>query len=182
LFLASLLLPAVLELRERRWRPVETLRPACVSVLRVVTMFTLAHSITLWLAVTGYVTLPSRLVEASIAISIVITAANNLYPVLPLSRSAIAFLFGLVHGFGFANVLLDLGLTKIALATALLGFNVGVELGQVAIVLTFMPLAFLFRDTTFYRLVVFRFGSAAVGVIGVLWTVERLFNLRIIGV
>ena len=79
-------------------------------------------------------------------------------------------------------MLLDLGLSKISLATALLGFNVGVELGQVAIVLMFMPLAFLLRGTTFYRLVVFRFGSAAVGAIGVLWTVERLFNVRIIGV
>ncbi len=182
LFLATLLLPAVLERRDRRWLPVATLRPTYASALKVVTMFTLAHSITLWLAVMGYVTLPGRLVEASIALSIVITAANNLYPVLPLPSWAIAFVFGLVHGFGFANVLLDLGLSHMSLAVSLLGFNVGVELGQLAIVLTFLPLAFLVRDTVFYRDLVFRFGSVAVGVIGGLWTVERAFNVRILGV
>jgi hypothetical protein len=182
LFLATLLLPAVFEWRDRTWRPVTNLRSTFASVFKVVSMFTLAHSITLWLAVMGYVTLPSRLVEASIALSIVITAANNLYPVLPLSSWAIAFLFGLVHGFGFANVLLDLGLTSSSLALSLLGFNVGVELGQVAIVLAFLPLAFLVRDTAFYRRTVFGFGSVAVGVVGGLWTVERLLNVRILGV
>jgi hypothetical protein len=182
LFLATLLLPAVLELRQRQWTPVTNLRPTFASVLKVVTMFTVAHSITLWLAVMGYVTLPSRLIEASIALSIIITATNNLHPVLPLPSWAIAFIFGLVHGFGFANVLLDLGLSNMSLATSLLGFNVGVELGQLAIVLAFLPLAFLMRETLLYRYVVFRCGSVLVGVVGALWMVERVFNVRILGV
>lgn len=182
LFLAALLLPAVLELRDRRWRPVANLRPTFTSVLRIVTMFTLAHSITLWLAVMGYVTLPSRLIEACIALSIVVTAVNNVRPLLPLPGWAIAFLFGLVHGFGFANVLLDLGLSRMSLATSLLGFNVGVELGQMAIVLAFLPLAFLLRETALYSTFVFRFGSIAVGVVGALWAVERAFNVRILGI
>jgi hypothetical protein len=182
LFLATLLLPAVLERRERAWSPVTHLRPALHSVLKIVTVFTVAHSITLWLAVTGYVALPSRLVEASIALSIVITAVNNVYPVLRLPNWVIAFVFGLVHGFGFANVLLDLGLSNFSLATALLGFNVGVELGQLAIVLAFLPLAFLARSTVFYRSLVFRFGSVLIAAVGTVWMVERIFNLQITGV
>jgi hypothetical protein len=182
LFLATLLLPAVLERRERAWSPVAHLRPTLRAVLKIVTVFTVAHSITLWLAVTGYVALPSRLVEASIALSIVITAVNNLYPVLRLPSWVIAFVFGLVHGFGFANVLLDLGLSNFSLATALLGFNVGVELGQLAIVLTFLPLAFLARSTVFYRSLVFRFGSVVIAAMGTVWMVERIFNLQITSV
>jgi len=180
LFLLSLLLPAVLVLRAGQWYPVESFRSACMSVLKVVTMFTLAHSITLWLAVMEYVTLPGQAVEATIALSIVITALNNLYPVLPLSNWAIAFLFGLVHGFGFANVLLDLGLSNVILALSLLGFNVGVELGQIAIVLIFLPLAYLLRSTKFYCLLVFRVGSVLIAIIAGLWMIERLFNIKII--
>jgi hypothetical protein len=182
LFLATLLLPAVLQRHQQRWSPVTRLQPTLKSVLRIVTVFTVAHSITLWLSVTGCVTLPGRLVEAGIALSIVVTAINNLFPVLPLSGWAIAFTFGLVHGFGFANVLLDLGLSSSSLAVALLGFNVGVELGQLAIVLAFLPLAFSMRSTAFYRSLVFRFGSALVAVIGAVWTVERVFHLKLIGV
>ena len=181
LFLLSLLLPAVFVLHKHRLDSVETFRPACMTVLRVVTMFTLAHSITLWLAVMEYVTLPSQLVETTIALSIVVTALNNLYPVLPLSSWAIAFLFGLVHGFGFANVLIDLGLTHVTLAVSLLGFNVGVELGQLAIVMVFLPIAYMLRGTRFYRLLVFRIGSIVVAVIAGLWMIERGFNTEILG-
>ncbi len=181
LFLLSLLLPAVLILRARQWHPVESFRPAAMSVFKVVTMFTLAHSITLWLAVMQYVTLPSQMVEATIAFSIVVTALYNLYPRWPLSGWAVAFVFGLVHGFGFANVLLDLGLTQVTLAVALLGFNVGVELGQIAIVVVFFPLAYLLRGTWFYRLLVLKAGSVLIAAIAGLWMVERIFNLEILG-
>jgi hypothetical protein len=181
LFLISLLLPAVLVRRDRRWEPVETFRPAWVAVLKIVTVFTLAHSITLWLAVMQYVTLPGRMVEATIAFSIVITAIHNLYPILPVSGWAIAFVFGLVHGFGFANVLLDLGLSNVTLAVALLGFNVGVELGQLAIVAVFLPLALLMRRTGFYRRAVLSGGSVLIGGIAVLWMIERVGNTVILG-
>jgi len=182
LFLLALLLPAVLVRHGNSWDAVESFRPACNTVLKIVTVFTLAHSITLWLAVMEYVTLPSRLVEATIALSIVVTALNNLYPVLPLSGWAIAFVFGLVHGFGFANVLIDLGLSSATLAVALFGFNVGVELGQIAIVLVFLPFAFMLRRTVFYRWVVLRLGSVLVATVGGLWMIERIFDVKIIGV
>lgn len=181
LFLAALLLPAVFERRESTWRPVTAFRPTYLSVLKIVTMFTLAHSITLWLAVMGYVSLPSQWVESAIALSIVITAVNNLYPFLPVSNWVLAFFFGLIHGFGFANVLLDLGLSSGSLAVGLLGFNIGVELGQLAIVLVLLPLMFAVRETMFYRHVVFRFGSVAVALMGLVWMIERIGNVSLLG-
>lgn len=181
LFLLSLLLTAVLIQQGRQWQPIDSFPTAGKSVLQIVTMFTLAHSITLWLAVMEYVTLPSQFVEATIAFSIIVTALNNIYPILPLSNWAIAFGFGLVHGFGFANVLLDLGLSSTTLALSLLGFNVGVELGQLAIVAVFLPLAYVLRKTTFYRWFVLKIGSAIIAIIASLWMFERIFNVEILG-
>lgn len=168
LFLVALLLPAVL---------VPTLRQAGLEVLKVVTAFTLAHSITLSLAVLGYVSLPSRLVESVIAASVVLAALNNLRGTVDRRRWVVAFVFGLVHGFGFASVLADLGLPQGALALALVGFNVGVELGQLAIVAVFLPVAFLLRGTAFYRVGVLRVGSLAVAALAGWWFVERAFDL-----
>ena len=182
LFLLALLLPAVLVWRDKEWQAVEDFRPTFRSVLKIVTVFTLAHSLTLWLAVVGYVSLPSRLVEATIAISIVFTAVHHLYPLVPLSSWLIAFVFGLIHGFGFASVLVDLGLSAGSMAWALLGFNVGVELGQMVIVMAFLPLAFLARHTAFYRQLIFRIGSMAVAFIGVVWVIERIGNVEILGI
>ena len=174
LFLISLLLPAVLIRKENKWESVETFWPACKAVLKIVTLFTVAHSITLWLAVMEYVTLPSRFVEATIAFSIIVTAVNNLFPVIKLPTWLIVFAFGLIHGFGFANVLVALGLSSVTLAISLFGFNVGVELGQLAIVLVFLPIAFLIRDTKFYRLVVLVGGSILIAIIAAIWVVERV--------
>ena len=181
LFLISLLLPAVFIRRQNEWESVDTFWPACKAVLKIVTLFTIAHSITLWLAVMEYVKLPSGFVEATIAFSIIVTAVHNLYPVIKLPGWAIAFVFGLIHGFGFANVLVDLGLSSVTLAISLLGFNVGVELGQLAIVLVFMPIAFLLRDTQFYRKVIFWGGSIVIALIATIWFVERVGNFEILG-
>src|SRR6516165_8311284 len=130
LFLCALLLPAVLELRGGRWQGVATFRQAFIDVVSIVTAFTIAHSITLSLAVLGFITLPSRLIESAIAASVVIAALNNLYPLIDKRLWIVAFLFGLVHGLGFANVLTDLALPKPALAVSLVSFNLGVEAGQ----------------------------------------------------
>ena len=181
LFLISLLLPAVLVLKDKAWRPVEEFKPALRTVTKVVTVFTIAHSITLWLAVMDYVTIPSQLIEATIAFSIIVTALNNLYPVLPFSSWVIAFAFGLIHGFGFANVLLDLGLSNVTLGVSLFGFNVGVELGQLTIVLVFLPFAYLLRRTEFYKWGIFRLGSVVVVVVASIWMYERVFNTEILG-
>lgn len=113
------------------------------------------------------------LIEPAIAISVVIVAVNNLLGWSAVKRWPLAFVFGLIHGFGFANVLVDLGLPTSALASALGGFNVGVEMGQLAIVCVFLPLAWLLRNTRFYRWGVVVCGSIAIAVFGFVWTLER---------
>ena len=143
----------------------------------MVTAFTLAHSITLSLAALGVISLPSRLVESVIAASVVLAALNNLRGTIEGKRWIMAFGFGLIHGFGFASVLADLGLPQNALVLALVGFNVGVELGQLAIVAAFLPVAFLLRRTWFYRVGVLTGGSILVAVVASWWLVQRLFDL-----
>jgi hypothetical protein len=146
-------------------------------VLKVVTAFTLAHSITLTLAALGVVSLPSRVVESVIAASVVLAALDNLWGRLERRRWAMAFAFGLVHGFGFASVLADLGLPQDALVLALVGFNVGVELGQLAIVLVFLPVAFALRATAFYQVGVLKGGSIVIALLAAWWFAERAFDL-----
>jgi hypothetical protein len=180
LFLLSLLLPAVLVHEARRWAGVATFRLALTEVLWVVTAFTVAHSITLTLAALQIVELPSRLVESAIAASVVLAAANNLWPLVERRRWLVAFSFGLIHGFGFASVLTELGLPKEALVLSLLGFNLGVETGQLAIVAGFLPLAYLLRNTTLYRKGVFIGGSCFTLLVALVWLVERAFNLKLI--
>jgi hypothetical protein len=180
LFLLSLLLPAVGVWARQRWRPVDTFSLALWDVLRIVTAFTVAHSITLSLATLGLVSLPSRLVESSIAASVVLAALNNVWPVFHARRWMVAFAFGLIHGFGFASVLVDLGLPQGALALALLGFNLGVEAGQLAIVAAFLLLAYPVRRSAFYRLVVLLGGSLLIAAIAAAWLVERAFNLKLL--
>ena len=177
LFLLALLLPAVMCRQEGDWRGVERLRPALSEVVRIVTAFTVAHSITLSVAAFGWVELPSRWVESVIAATVLLAAANNLRPFLPVKGWSVAFVLGLIHGFGFASVLADLGLPASAKALALLGFNVGVEAGQLAIVALFLPVAFLLRESWFYRRAVLGAGSFAVMLIAAAWLVERGFGL-----
>lgn len=176
-FLLSLLVLAPLQASRQRinlWPATVLARPVVLDVLAVVTAFTVAHSITLGLTITGWLTPPADLVEPAIALSVVLAALNNLLGFSALKRWRLAFVFGLVHGFGFASVLLDLGLPASALLAALGGFNVGVELGQLAIVCVFLPLAWALRDTRFYRWVVVVGGSLAVVVLGLFWTIDRL--------
>jgi hypothetical protein len=181
LFLLSLLLPAVLVWVASRWEPAPTFRTAFWDVVRIVTAFTVAHSITLSLATLGLVSLPSRLVESAIAASVVLAALNNVWPVLHERRWIAAFVFGLIHGFGFASVLADLGLPQGTLALALVAFNVGVEFGQLAIVLAFLPIAFLLRRTRLYQRGVLVGGSAVIVLIATLWFVERAFDVELLG-
>jgi hydrogenase/urease accessory protein HupE len=111
------------------------------SLMKIITAFTLAHSITLALAALEVIVLPSTLVESVIALSIAYVALENLLPRYAASRRwAVSFLFGLVHGFGFSSVLREIGLPKENLLLALLNFNLGVEVGQLTVVLLVVPL------------------------------------------
>lgn len=180
LFLLALLLPSVLVRDGTTWRPVDRLRPALLDVLRIVTAFTIAHSITLSLAALELITLPSRLVESVIAASVVLAAANNVRPVLRQDRWMAAFLLGLMHGFGFSSTLMDLDLPRASLLETLFGFNLGVEIGQLAIVVVFVPLAFGARNSVTYRRVGLVGGSVAIALLATVWLVERAFDLKLI--
>ena len=184
LFLLSLLLPAVL-IRRRvdgrgAWAPADGFRPAFIDVAKIVTAFTLAHSITLTLAALEIVALPARWVESAIALSVVLAALNNLFPVVRHGRWIAAFGFGLIHGFGFAGVLAELGLPRDALALSLAAFNAGVELGQLAIVLAFLPLAYAARATPAYRRYALGAGSVLIAVLAAVWFVERAFDVAVV--
>lgn len=174
LFLLCLLLPAVLPRRTGASTSAVSLREVTVDAVRVVTAFTIAHSVTLVLSATGIVQLPARLVETAIALSIVIAAANNLVRVID-ARWAVAFALGLLHGFGFSSVLLDLGLPSGQLVSSLFGFNLGVELGQLAIVAVVLPALFVVRHTRIYRGLLYGGSATAVG-LGLVWTFERLLS------
>jgi hypothetical protein len=174
LFLVTLLLPAVLRRKADRWIGVERFRDALLNVLKIVTAFTIAHSITLSIAALDIVRLPSRIVEPVIAASIGLAALNNLLPQLHAKGWLIAFGFGLIHGFGFAGVLVALELTAGTLVSALVGFNVGVEIGQIAIVLAFVPLAFHLRSSSVYTTTTLKYGSIAIVVLAAVWMFQRL--------
>jgi hypothetical protein len=178
LFLLSLLFPAVLVPGAKGWRACESFSAAFIDVLKIVTAFTVAHSLTLSLATLGIVNLPARISESAIAMSVVLAALNNLVPIIQAKRWVVAFCFGLIHGFGFASVLTDLGLPHGVLALALVGFNLGVEAGQITIVSMFLPVAYFLRRTWLYRNIVLAGGSSAIVVVAALWFVERAFDLN----
>jgi heme/copper-type cytochrome/quinol oxidase subunit 3 len=174
LFLLTLLFPAVVLYSTGGWQPRASLRDAALDVLKVVTAFTAAHSLTLSLAVLGVVHLPSRWVECGIALTVLLGALNNLRPVSVEKRWAVAFVFGLVHGFGFAAILADLGLRGVNLALSLVGFNAGVEIGQLAIVAAVLPVAFMLRQSYAYRRAFMPAGAIAIALIATYWLLTRL--------
>jgi hypothetical protein len=179
LFLLALLLPSVLRREEAQWQAVTQLRTALWDVFKIVTAFTLAHSITLSLATLQVISLPTRWVESAIAFSIVLAALNNIYPVFQRQRWIVAFIFGLIHGMGFASALLDLGLAGNSLWLALVAFNVGVETGQLAIVAVFVPLAYGLCRSVFYRRLVLAMGSLLIAAMGFVWFLERSFDMKL---
>jgi hypothetical protein len=180
LFLLTLLLPAVLRRSDGQWRPVPRLRDAVQEIVAIVTAFTAAHSITLTLAALDMVSLPSRLVESAIALTIVLAALNNLRPVVTRRLWMVAFGFGLIHGLGFASALQELGLSSDAFLLSLLSFNLGVEIGQLAVVALFLPLAFVGRATALYPRLALQAGSVGICVVACVWLLERAFDLSLL--
>lgn len=174
LFLFSLLLPAVVWREAKQWRTVNRFRPAFLDVCRIITSFTIAHSITLSLAALSIVNLPAHWVESAIAASVVLAALNNVYPLIRARLWAVAFGFGLVHGLGFASVLRDLGLPQEVLLLALVGFNLGVEAGQLVLVGGFLPLAFTLRRSWLYQRLALQLGSLLIAAVASLWLLERV--------
>ncbi|AKU90556.1 HupE/UreJ family protein [Vulgatibacter incomptus] len=144
------------------------------GILRPITSFTLAHSITLALAALGILAVPSRFVEPAIAASNLYVAFENVARPSPVGRTWLTFGFGLVHGFGFAGALAELGLRRDAFATTLAGFNLGVEAGQLSLVLLAIPLLALARRAAWFAPVAVPVASATIGFFGAYWLVERI--------
>jgi hypothetical protein len=180
LFLLCLLLPAVLRRVDGRWQAVSSWRAALWPVAKTVTLFTLAHSVTLALATLGWVRLPSSIVEPAIAITIMLAALDNVRPLIGRGRGTITFLFGLIHGFGFAGVLGELELPPAAFGWALLQFNVGLELGQLAMVLVVVPALYVLRERRMYVPGVMVAGSLAAIVLAGVWLIERTTDVSLL--
>jgi hypothetical protein len=149
-------------------------RAAWVFALKVITAFTVAHSITLAMATLGLISLPGKLIESVIALSIMLSAILNLQQRLHINHWLLAFSFGLIHGMGFANGLKELGLSSSYFIETLIAFNVGVEFGQLSVVLLVaVPLVWLVRSDH-GRERVMRWGSMTVLAISTIWFIERL--------
>lgn len=144
------------------------------NIIKIVTSFTIAHSITLALAALGIVELPSRLIEPAIALSIVYIAGENLFFKSFDRRWLITFFFGLIHGFGFANVLREMDLPRSGLVASLFSFNLGVEIGQVVIVSLLLPLLWAMKKKTFYQVVI-KSASVVILILGLVWLYQRIF-------
>lgn len=150
------------------------LSPKLKPLLMQLTAFTIAHSITLALSMTGVFSLPASIVEPAIAASIAYVAIENIArSELKATRTVVVFLFGLVHGLGFAGVLSELGLPRGAFLPALVSFNVGVELGQISVVLGALLVTGWFRNRAWYRVGAVIPASCAIAAVGLYWAVER---------
>ncbi|MCF7568035.1 HupE/UreJ family protein [Sabulilitoribacter arenilitoris] len=184
LFIIALILPAVVRRKKTdntsfsiwSWVPVKKFKPAFLYIIKIITFFTIAHTITLSLASLQIIVLPSQLVESVIALSIGLAAYHNIKPIFKGKDWIIAFVFGLFHGFGFASVLGDLGFNGEHLTLSLLGFNIGVEIGQVAIIAAIFPVLYLIRKLKLYpKFLVYM--SVLLIIISLYWLIERAFDI-----
>ncbi len=181
LFLVALMLPSVLRREHGAWHARTDVRAALIQIIWLATAFTVAHSITLGLAAFDVLRFSPKVIEPLVAATVLAAALNNLRPVVTKHLAWIAFAFGLIHGFAFAEVLAPLHLSYVDMALALLGFNLGVETGQIAVIATcFVALVFLVRWRGYPRWVL-QAGSAVVALLACAWIVERVFDVALIG-
>lgn len=173
IFLMTLLLPAAMAAVGSRWAPLDDFGAGLWNVAKIVTVFTISHSITLTLAAFGIMQLPVGFVEAVIALSIIAVAIMNLFPQVHKHMLWIVFGFGLFHGFGFANVLAPLALDPTRRVAGIASFNIGVEIGQLAIVLIAFPVIWMMRRWSLYPPLAFRLGTAAIVLLASIWLAER---------
>lgn len=181
LFVAVLLVMAPLRrLGGSQWGPIDGLGRVVLETLKILTAFTVAHAITLTLAVLGVVNLPSQLIDPAIALTIMLAALDNVWPILPRLRWNVAFLFGLIHGLAFASALGPMRLPPVRLALALGCFNIGVEAGQISLALLLIPIAFTLKGEVAYRRIVAPGLSLCSLLLAGVWLVDRVFALDIL--
>jgi HupE / UreJ protein len=177
LFLLALLLPAPIIGLGSRWAGFADVRSSLMRILRIVTAFTIGHSITLALAALGFVHVPSRPIEVLIAVSILVSAIHALRPLFPGKEAGIAAFFGLIHGLAFAATLSELGLGRWERMTGILAFNLGIETMQLIVVAVTLPSLVLMSRTRAYPFL--RIGGALfAGFASVGWIAERLLGLH----
>jgi hypothetical protein len=175
LFLLTLLLPAPLLAVANRWNGRATVRRSLKQIVRIVTAFTLGHTLTLALSGFGLVRLSSRPVEVLIAVSILVSAIHAIRPLFPGREAIIAASFGLIHGLAFASALNELGVTGWYRLISVFGFNLGIEAMQLAVVSVTLPALLLLGRTRFYS--AFRIAGAAFAcVASCAWIVERVLD------
>ena len=185
LFLLVLILTACFKLnlsssdgsghRQEKWQVISAKKTILMQAGWLITAFTLAHSMTLTLTALGLLTVSSHYIEGIIALSVLFTAVNNIWPVV-IKLPLLSFVFGLFHGMGFASVLAELGLAAQGQLLSILAFNLGVELGQLAILAVILPLLIKTRFKAWYPKYLIPTGSAVIAVVALQWTVARLFN------
>jgi hypothetical protein len=173
-FVLLLLLPSVLRPVNGQWQGALGFGEVLRDIVTIVTAFTISHSITLGLAVTGVVQLPGKPIEIAIAASIAVAGLVNVVPKLAPLRLPLALGFGLVHGFGFANALDEIDASGTALLPLLAGFNLGVEFAQLAIVAVVLPLIYAARTRRWYAGGVMPLGSCVLGAAGLVWLLQRI--------
>jgi hypothetical protein len=175
LFLLALLLPAPLLVEKKRWATFGGNRYSLIRLLKIVTAFTLGHSITLLIGSLGWVHLPSQWIEITIAFSILISAIHAIKPIFAGREVYIASGFGLIHGLAFANSLTNLSLNSQQMALSILGFNIGIELMQLFIIILTFPFLLLLSRSSFYF--IFRnTGAVLVAMSALAWMIERITN------
>ena len=178
LFVLVLLIPSVLYFRNG-WHPTNGFLSSLWRILKIATMFTIAHSITFSLAGLDILPLPpSKFVEAVIAISIAMAAIHSIRPIFPNKEWLIAFGFGLFHGMGFATLVDGLDVSRSTQLVSLLGRNIGIEIGQVAVIVACFPALYLLRRTRFY-LPFLTVSAIVMSIIAVGWMVERLAEIEL---
>jgi hypothetical protein len=178
LFLLGLLMTSVLVLRPvRQWEPVEAVGPALWNAIIIVTVFAIAHSLTLTLTVLGIIQPNIQFIETLIAFSIVAVAVNNLYPIIDAGRWLLIVFFGLFHGMGFASAMSDLQFRLVEPVKILFNFNIGIEIGQLIILAIVLPILYLIRKTTAFRPWIFWGVNIFIAVVAGYWTITRALGL-----
>jgi len=172
LFLMCLLLATVFGLERASFQRFKSLRENGWEILRVVTAFTVAHSITLAAVALNWITVSSTWVELGIAVTVLAAALNNIYPII-INIASVTFGFGLLHGMGFAGVLGELGLPSDQKLLTVLAFNLGVEFGQLIIIAAVLPLMYLINKHDLKPKHCLTGGSTAIAIIAAIWIIER---------
>ncbi|XEC94004.1 HupE/UreJ family protein [Paenibacillus tarimensis] len=173
MFLLVLLLPAPLVVQANRWAGFGGIRHSLVQLLKVVTAFTAGHSLTLFAGALGYVPGSSQWIEVLIAVSILVSAIHALRPLFPGREATVAFGFGLVHGMAFASLIIDIGISAWQFVAAILGFNIGIEIMQLAVIVVSVPWLIILSVTRLFPFV--RIAGACLAIIASgAWISERV--------